>query len=253
MNLYEKWDALCAEADAFHAFARKPEQYEIFRKEAEQNACRKVLSSFPIGFGLASPSVMTKFIIKKQKNGRIIKQPKPGQPYQTIYYDAADNPVIVEDYADLHAGDDPAKSESTYFVTWHDAVWSARYAENSHRLDNIHYRSVYDEQHRLMTFCKLTAGYNSMWAEEYDYSETQKGIVTCLFTFYAGQAQGSSKNIPIGFSGAPASQWNHIVCVNEAGFLQSMDVYKNIKGEFVFQNHTDFPPSCKTNIYGKKR
>ena len=253
MNLYEYWDALCAECDAFHKYAWEREQYERFRSEFAQKNCRKVLSTFGRHLGIASPSVMTKFIINKYKTGRVIKQPKPDQMYQAVYFDGEGEPAAVEDYADMHPGELCGRSETTYFVKWQDAVWTARYSENRHILDDTHFKIVYDAEHRLTGFYHIDAGNNSLWAEEYDYSEAASGTVTCLFTYYVGKAHGSSKDIPIGFSGSPASQWKYIIEIDEKGTFRAMTTCKNQQGEFVRNEHVDFEPSCKLNIYGKKR
>lgn len=250
MNLYEYWDALCAECDAFHQEMRDPGQYAQLHRELEQNACRNILSTYGYSLGLASPSVMTKFIIKNHKTGRVLRQPKPDQMYQAIWYDADGNPAAIEDYADMHPGALCTKSETTFFVCRQDAVWTARYSEYSsrHTLDSTHFKIVCDAQQRLRGFYKITAGNDSLEAEEYDYSRADEGVVICLYTYYIGKAQGSSKEIPVGFKGSPAVQWKYEIEADETGRFKSLTTFPNKEGVFVRHEHITFAPDTKLKI-----
>ena len=54
---------------------------EEFKTEFENKKCRKVMSTYGRGLGIASPSKMTKYIIKNYKSGRVIKSVKSKQNY----------------------------------------------------------------------------------------------------------------------------------------------------------------------------
>lgn len=239
MNYYEYWDALSTECDAFHEYAWY--HLEEFQTELEQKKCKKVISTYFSGLGIASPSKMTKFIIGKYKCGRIIKNVKPGQMYKVTYFDNEGFPIAIESYDSISRNSEYLeKSGTRYFVKYGDSVWTACfYGEGS--LFNEHYKIVYDDEQRLKGFYKMNAG-NSLqvMAEEYDYSEIESGLVTCLFTDYVGKSSGSSKNIPIGYKGSPAIQWKYVINVDEKGKYKALTVYKNINGEFVFNEHVDF-------------
>ena len=62
MNLYEYWDSLSAECDNFHEYAWN--HLEEFLTELEQNKYRKITSTYGSDLGIASPSKMTKYIVK---------------------------------------------------------------------------------------------------------------------------------------------------------------------------------------------
>lgn len=238
MNLYEYWNAFSEECDAFHEYAQK--HLEDFRAMLEQKQCRFVLSTCGSDLGIASPSKMTKYIIGKHKCGRIIKTVKPGQLYEKTYYDSEGNLLAVERFNDISSDTLPAKKGATiFFVEFNGAFWTAEFSENGHLFDN-HHKIEYDEKHRLKGFYKLYAGhFLYVQAEEYDYSQMESGITICLFTYYAGNATGTSQEIAIGFSGSPATQMKYVAKIGEKGKFTAMDIYKNIKGEFIFQEHKD--------------
>lgn len=239
MNYYEYWDALSTECDAFNEYAWY--HLEEFQAELEQKKCKKVISTYFSGLGIASPSKMTKFIIGKYKCGRIIKNVKPGQMYKVTYFDNEGFPIAIESYDSISRNSEYLeKSGTRYFVKYGDSVWTACfYGEGS--LFNEHYKIVYDDEQCLKGFYKMNAG-NALqvMAEEYDYSEIESGLVTCLFTDYVGKSSGSSKDIPIGYKGSPAIQWKYVINVDEKGKYKALTVYKNINGEFVFNEHVDF-------------
>lgn len=237
MNYYEYWEALSAECDAFHRYARS--NYKKIKTEFELKECRKVISTYYCGLGIASPSKMTKFIIGKYKCGRIIKNVKPGQIYKATYFDSDNFPLAIESYGSVSHND--KKNTTRYFVKYDNATWTACYTEGNVILLSEHYKIVYDDKQRLKGFYQMDAGLSlQVMAEEYDYSEIESGIVTCLFTDYIGKLSGSSKNIPIGYKGSPAIQWKYVINVDEKGKYKALTVYKNINGEFVFNEHVDF-------------
>lgn len=239
MNCYDYWDALSAECDDFHDYACY--HLEEFKTEFENKKCRKVMSTYGRGLGIASPSKMTKYIIKNYKSGRVIKSVKPGQLYKVTYYDSEDSPLAIESYSQISPdGGYTQRSETRYFVNYGDSIWTALFSESG-LIYNEHYKIKYDDNHRLKGLYQINAG-NSLqvMAEEYDYSEIEKGIVTCLFTDYVGKASGTSKDIPIGYKGSPAIQWKYVVNIDEKGKHKAITVYKNINGEFVFNEHVDF-------------
>ncbi|MBO5319542.1 MAG: hypothetical protein J6B01_07060 [Ruminococcus sp.] len=239
MNLYEYWDSLSAECDNFHEYAWN--HLDDFITDFEAKRSKKVVSTYFSGLGIASPSKMTKYIIRKYKCGRVIKNVKPGQLYKVTYFDSEGSPLAVENYDEIiRDSADVGRSGTRYFVKYGNAVWTAWFSERG-SLFNEHYKILYDEKQRLKGFYKMNAG-NSLqvMAEEYDYSEIESGIVTCLFTNYLGKSSGSSKDIPVGNKGAPAIQWKYVIEVNEKGEYTSLTVYKNINGDFVFNEHVDF-------------
>lgn len=237
MNLYEYWDALSAECNAFHRYARS--NYKKIKTDFEHKECRKVISTYSSGLGIASPSKMTKFIIGKYKCGRIIKNVKPGQMYKVTYFDSEGFPLAIENYGSVSRND--KKNTTEYFVKYDNAIWTAWYTEGNVILLSEHYKIVYDDKQRLKGFYKMDTGLSlQVMAEEYDYSEIESGIVTCLFTDYVGKSSGSSKDIPIGYKGSPAIQWKYVINVDEKGKYKALTVYKNINGEFVFNEHVDF-------------
>ena len=239
MNYYEYWDKLSAECDAFHEYASS--RLEEFKADFELKKCRKVLSTYTHGLGIVSPSKMTKYIIRNYKSGRVIKTVKPGQLYEAAYYDNEDNPLAVESYSQLSPdGGYTQRSETRYFVNYGGSVWTAFFSESG-LIYNEHYKIVYDDDHRLKGLYRINAG-NSLqvMAEEYDYSEIEQCIVTCLFTDYTGRASGTSKDIPIGYKGSPAIQWKYVLKLDEKGKHKAITTYKNINGEFVFNEHIDF-------------
>ena len=93
MNYYEYWDELSNECDDFHEYAWN--HLEEFLTELEQNKYRKIISTYGSDLGIASPSKMTKYIVKKHKCGRVIKNVKPGQLYKVTYFDSNDFPLAV--------------------------------------------------------------------------------------------------------------------------------------------------------------
>ena len=243
MSLYEYWNDLSAECDEFHEYAWQ--HYDDLRQAFEQKECRKVLSTNSSWLGIASPSKMSKHIIRKYKSGRVIKNIKPGQIYKATYFDSNDEPAAIEYYNIFPPGhvDDgiPTKGETLYFTEWHGAVWTAQYYENSYGLINKHFKIVYDEQHRLKGFYCMNASHSlQVYAEEYDYSEIASGIVTCIFTDYVGRLSGSSPDIPIGFPGSPAIQWKYAARVDEKGNYTALTTYKNTEGKFVQNEHVEF-------------
>ncbi len=238
MNYYEYWDALSNECDDFHEYAWN--HFEEFLTELEQNKYRKIISTYGSDLGIASPSKMTKYIVKKHKCGRVIKNVKPGQLYKVTYFDSNDFPLAVESYDVISPNNaDVEKSGTRYFVKYGNAVWTAWFSESG-GLFNEHFKIVYDDKQRLKGFYKMNAG-NSLqvMAEEYDYSEIESGVVTCIFTYYVGRLSGSSKDVPIGYKGSPATQWKYIINVDEKGKYKALSVYKNINGEFVFNEHVE--------------
>ena len=239
MNYYEYWDTLSVECDAFHEYASR--RLEEFKADLELKKIRKVMSTYGHGLGIVSPSRMTKYIIRNYKCGRVIKNVKPGQLYKVAYYDREDSPLAVESYSQLSPdGGYTQRSETKYFVNYGGSVWTVLFSESG-MICYEHYKIVYDDDHRLKGLYKINAG-NSLqvMAEEYDYSEIGQGIVTCIFTDYVGRASGTSKDIPIGYKGAPAIQCKYVVNVDEKGKHKAITTYKNINGEFVFNEHVDF-------------
>lgn len=236
MSLYEYWNAFSDECDAFHAYAQK--HLSDFRTIHEQNQCQSILSTCGSDLGIASPSKMTKYILGKHKGGRVIKKVKPGQIYERTYYDSEGYPLAVERFNDISSDTLPAKKGVTiYFVKYNGAIWTAEFSESGHLFDN-HHKIEYDEKKRLKGFYKLYAGhFLYVQAEEYDYSQIESGIMICQFTYYAGNANGTSQEIAIGYSGSPAMQAKYVVKIGEKGKIIAMDIYKNIEGEFVFQEH----------------
>lgn len=238
MNYYEYWDSLSVECDVFHDYAWN--HLEDFLKELEEKKCRKIISTYGRDLGIASPSKMTKYIIRKHKRGRVIKNVKPGQLYKVTYFDSDGFPLAVESYDVASSKSvDVGRSGTRYFVRYGGSVWTAWFSESG-SLFNEHYKIVYDGEQRLKGFYKMNAG-NSLqvMSEEYDYSEIESGIVTCLFTYYVGRLSGSSKDIPIGYKGSPATQWKYIINVDEKGKYKELTVYKNINGEFMFNEHVN--------------
>ncbi|MBO4524727.1 MAG: hypothetical protein J5723_08620, partial [Ruminococcus sp.] len=192
-NYYEYWVVFSAECDAFHEYACY--HLEEFKTEFENKKIRKVMSTYADGLGIVSPSKMTKYIIKNYRSGRVIKTVKPGQLYEVAYYDNEDNPLAVESYSQLTPdGGYTKRSETKYFVNYGNSVWTALFSERG-MIYNEHYKIVYDNNHRLKGLYQINAG-NSLqvMAEEYDYSEIEQGIVTCIFTDYVGKASGTSKD-----------------------------------------------------------
>ena len=238
MDLYEYWNSFSDECDAFHVYAQK--HLADFRTMFEQNQCRSVLSTCGSDLGISSPSSMTKYIIGKHKSGRVIKTVKPGQLYERTHYDSEGYPLAVERFNDIPSDTLPAKKGVTiYFVKFNGAIWTAEFSERGFLFDN-HHKIAYDEKQRLKGFYKLYAGHSlHVEAEEYDYSQMESGIMICLFTYYSGNASGTSQEIAIGFSGSPATQMKYVVQIGEKEKFTAMDIYKNIKGEFVFQEHKD--------------
>ena len=238
MNHYEYWDRLSAECDDFHEYAYN--HFEDFKTDLEQKKCRKVISTYGRGLGIASPSKMTKYIIKKYKSGKVIKNVKPGQLHKVTYYDSEDAPLAVESYSQLSPdGGYTQRSETRYFVNYGNSVWTALFSERG-MLYNEHYKIVYDDNHRLKGLYQINAGSSlQVMAEEYDYSEIEQGIVKCIFTDYVGKAAGTSKDIPIGYKGSPAIQWKYVVNIDEKGKHKAITVYKNIDGKFVFNEHKE--------------
>lgn len=238
MNLYEYWDELSDQCDVFHEYAW--DHLEEFIAELEQRKCRKVISTYGRELGIASPSRMTKYIVRKHKSGKVIKNVKPGQLYKVTYFDSEGFPLAVESYdAISHNDGEVGRSGTRYFVKYGDSVWTAWFSERG-GLFNEHYKIVYDDEQRLKGFYRMNAG-NSLqvMAEEYDYSEIESGIVTCLFTYYVGRLSGSSKDIPIGYKGSPAMQLKYVINVDDKGKYKALTIYKNINGEFVFNEHIE--------------
>lgn len=237
MNLYEYWDAFSVECDIFHDYAS--DHLDDFIMDVEKRKYKKVLSTYGRDLGIASPSKLTKHIVGKYKSGRVIKNLKPSQLYKATYFDSAGFPLAVESY-DISSSNsvEIGRSGTRYFVQYGDSVWTAWFSESG-SLFNEHFKIVYDDEQRLKGFYKINAG-NSLqvMAEEYDYSEIESGIVTCLFTYYVGRLCGSSKDIPIGYKGSPATQQKYIIRIDEKGRYKELTAYKNINGEFVFEKHS---------------
>lgn len=241
MELYGYWDDLISQASGFNRYVSS-HYYDIV-SDAEARKAVKVLSSYSSGLGIASPSKLTNHIVKKYKSGRIIKQPKPSQLYKAIYYDSEGQPVAIESFDKLRSdGELNGKTKTRYFIPYGGAVWTAWFwGEKNVIPDNEHHKIVYDDKNRLKGFYTIGCGPVSHWvsAEEYDHSEIGSGIVTCIFTYYVEHLSGSSKDIPIGYKGSPAIQWKYVINVDENGKYTALTSYKNIEGEFVYNEHTD--------------
>ncbi len=238
MGLYDHWDALAVECDEFHGYAQG--RLDEFRAYTEENVCSRVMSAYSSGLGIASPSRLTRYIIRKFKPGRAIKNVKPGQLHEMILYDKDGRPLAIESYDRIPPdGGMTQRSETTYFTVYGGSVWTAVFSENHGWIYDEHYKIVCDDMHRLTGFYQMNAHMQQVYAEEYDYSEIGDGIVTCLFTDYNGKAVNTSKDIPVGFAGSPAIQWRYVIDVDEKGKYAALTTYRNTQGEFVFNEHVE--------------
>lgn len=240
MNYYEKWDTLSKERWQFRDDMLKKYVGEL--ENAHDRCIRKVISTFGRGLGIASPSKFTKYMIGKHSPGRIIKTIKPHTPYQICYYDKNNLPVYMESY-DFPSQDDPnvmKRTGITYFISYDNDIWTAYF--NAYKKDKINvesmlsgnYKIVRDERGSLRGLYYI-CGHDTaiIYAEEYDYSEYDNGIINCTFSYYVEGRSGASKDIPTGFKNSPLEQWKYIFYVNEKGKFICFDSYKNKNGEFV--------------------
>jgi len=240
MTLYEYWDKLSAECDEFHDYAYM--NYKDIKSyfESKKCNCRKVMSTYSSDLGIASPSKMTKYIVKNHKCGWIIKKIKSGQQYEVVCYDGNGLTSVIDLYDYFPNGSSDAQKSSTiYFINYNGSIWTACFSERGY-LSNRHYKIVYDETQRLKGFYEIGAA-NSLQvtAEEYDYSKIESGVMTCIYTYYVGRASGASKDIPIGYKGSPATQFKYDVELDEKGRYKAITTYKNVEGEFIFIEHMD--------------
>ena len=240
MELYGYWDALSAECDEFHAYAH--DRLDEFRIYTEKNVCSQKICTYGGWLGIASPSTLTKFIIRNFKPGKVIKNIKPGQLHRRVLYDNSGKPLAIENYGTLSPDGGLAKrSETIYFTDYKGCVWTAMFYENHRWIQDEHFKIVYDDMQRLRGFYRINAhDSQQVYAEEYDYSRADEGIVVCLFTDYIGKAVHTSKDIPIGFKGSPAIQWRYEINVDDKGRYTALTTYKNTEGGFVFNEHVDF-------------
>ena len=239
MGLYEYWDALSAECDEFHAYAH--DRLGEYKARTEKDVCIRKMSTYGRWLSIASPSILTKHIIRNFKTGRPIKSVKPGQLHQIVLYDSEGSPLAIEHYSTLSPdGGLTKRSETTYFTDYGGCVWTAMFYERSGWIQDEHFKIVYDDMQRLKGFYQINAhDSQQVYAEEYDHSKADEGIIVCLFTDYTGQAVHTSKDIPIGFKGSPAIQWRYEMNVDGKGKITALTTYKNTEGEFVFNEHVD--------------